>query len=313
MFFRFFTITVLLLICIPIQAQTIIFPGTKVSGHWAKENAPYQILGEVIIPEGEILTIDKGVEVQFQTWDGNTRLGESQAGWMRVQGQLVAEGTEKDRIVFTRIGNNDSWGLLFFDSLSEANVLEHCVIQFAGIIDGIRGEYQTFAGVSAFKSDVTIKNCILTSNRSYGLVCGIGSNVYVQNCLIAGNFGAGIGCFDAGPHIEKTTVVDNIGAGIYGQRDAEPVLKRCVMVGNPVSIDAEAAILEKCVLDVRPLGQLVRLEDCQLVLPAPANLQWIMGNNVLKALTEWAEKGMGCSWLRDANSRGRVSVYLGAY
>jgi|GEM_PF-1862420 len=310
---RYWLKTVLFFVCIQLQAQTIIFPGTEVSGHWVKENAPYQILGEVVVPEGGVLKIDKGVEVQFQTWDGNTRYGETQAGWMRVQGQLLAEGTEKERIVFTRLGKGDNWGVLFFDSLSEENILEHCVVQFAGTIDGIRGEYQTFAGVSAFKSGVTLKNSILVSNRSYGLVCCIGSNVYVQNCLIAGNFGAGIGCFDVGPRVEKTTIADNTDVGVYGQRDAEPMLKRCVIVGNAGTVLSEAAILEKCIVDAPPLGRSIRLEESQLVNPAPAHLQWIMGTNTLDPLETWAAKGWGCSWLHDSESRGRLAVFLREY
>lgn len=290
--------------------QTPVAAGSQVAGQWKRSGSPYQILGEVTVPEGMILHIEKGVEIQFQTWDGSTHISETQAGWLRIQGSLVADGTESDRIVFTRMGTEGRWGLIFFDSLSGNSRLDHCVVQYGGSIEEIRGDYQTFSGVSAYKSNVVISNSIFTANTAYGIVCSIGSNVAIENCLVAGNFGAGIGCFDVGPRIEKTTITDNVGAGIYGYRDAEPRLHRCVVVGNNPAIQSEAAVLTKCVTDMRPLGRSVLLEDTDLVQPAPPHLQWVMGTQVLDAITEWAGKSTGCSFLRDAGSRGKLAVYL---
>jgi hypothetical protein len=291
-------------------AQTPIAAGSQVAGQWKRSGSPYQIQGEVTIPEGMSLHIEKGVEVQFKTWDGGTHVSETEAGWLRIQGRLLADGTENDRIVFTRIGSEGSWGLLFFDSLSTGNILDHCVVQYAGSIDEIRGDYQTYGGVSAYKSNILIKNTVLTGTTAYAVVCGRGSNVAIENCLIAGNFGAGIGCFDAGPQIEKTTITDNVQAGVYGYRDAEPHLKRCVLVGNAPALHSDAAILDKCITDMRPMGRSVRMEDTDLVQPAPAHLQWVMGVETLAPLSEWAGRGIGCSFLKDMASRGKLAVFL---
>jgi hypothetical protein len=310
MIFRFYIPLFFYILLQSATAQTIVPAGSEVSGRWVRDSSPYLVMGMVTVPDKDILRIEKGVEIQFQTWNGSTRHEETQAGWLRVQGQLIAEGTEKDRIVFTRTGTDGSWGIIFFDSLSSQNRLEHCVVQYAGIIDGIRNEYQTYAGISVFKSDVSIKNCIITANMSYGVVSCIGSNTMIYNSLVAGNFGAGIGCFDVGPHIEKTTITDHSGAGVYAQREAEPHLKRCVLTGNLTPIHAETAILEKCIFDDRPHGRQVTQTDCDLVQPAPSYLSWVIGNEVLAPISEWAGRGIGCSWLRDQDSRSRLAVFL---
>jgi Right handed beta helix region len=292
------------------KAQTIVAAGSQVEGRWTRDKSPYRLLGAVTVPEGFTLRIEKGVEVQFQTWEGSSRVEESQAGWLRIQGRLLAEGTERERIVFTRSGTEGCWGVLLLDSLSHGNVLEHCVVQFAGQMEGIRGEYQVYGGVGAFKSDVVIRHCIITSNKAYGITCALGSNVVIENTLIAGNFGAGIGCFDVGPKLEKTTITDNTGIGLYGYRESEPLLRRCVIVGNAEALHSEAAILKDCLIDQAPHGQAIRTEDTDLVQAAPPHLSWILGEHPLPAIVEWAGKGKGCSWLRDADSRGRLSVFL---
>lgn len=72
-----------------IYAQTIISAG-EVKGIWTKQGSPYQIKGDINIPLDTTLTIEPGVKVEFC---GLYKLN--------VQGNLIAEGNEKDSIVFT--------------------------------------------------------------------------------------------------------------------------------------------------------------------------------------------------------------------
>lgn len=71
------------------NAGTVIPPG-PVSGIWTLGGSPYEIQGEITIPDGLTLTIEPGVMVEFQ---GHYKLN--------VQGRLFAIGTENDTIVFT--------------------------------------------------------------------------------------------------------------------------------------------------------------------------------------------------------------------
>ena len=73
----------------PTYAQTNV-PAGDVSGTWTKANSPYNINGEITIPNDSTLTIEPGVEVVFT---GHYKFN--------VQGRLLAIGTETDTIVFT--------------------------------------------------------------------------------------------------------------------------------------------------------------------------------------------------------------------
>jgi hypothetical protein len=72
-----------------IVAQNVIKPG-EISGVWSKKSSPYLIKGDLNIPSGKTLVIQSGVAVKF---DGLYTIN--------VQGSLIADGTDKDSIIFT--------------------------------------------------------------------------------------------------------------------------------------------------------------------------------------------------------------------
>ena len=57
--FGFITLTIIS------NAQTVIPPG-DVSGTWTLGGSPYEIQGEITIPDSSTLTIEPGVLVEFQ-------------------------------------------------------------------------------------------------------------------------------------------------------------------------------------------------------------------------------------------------------
>ena len=59
-----------LVICLSMDAQTIIKDKEYVSGKWKKSKSPYIIEGEAKIAEGKTLKIKPGVVVKFRTGDG---------------------------------------------------------------------------------------------------------------------------------------------------------------------------------------------------------------------------------------------------
>jgi hypothetical protein len=55
------------IVCLPVKiliAQTDV-AGGNVSGSWLKMNSPYQINGEITIPDASTLSIEPGVQVIF--------------------------------------------------------------------------------------------------------------------------------------------------------------------------------------------------------------------------------------------------------
>ena len=63
----------------------------EVSGTWSS-GFVYHVTCDVVVPEGETLTIEEGVTVRFAEGVG-----------MTCRGNLIAEGTEEDRILFTTL------------------------------------------------------------------------------------------------------------------------------------------------------------------------------------------------------------------
>jgi len=96
----------------------------EVGGHitedttWSPENSPYQVTETVIVDEGVKFTILPGTEVKisgatctsWQEFDTNFWLygGVSVAKFIQVEGKIIAEGTEQDSIVFTRLQDDST-------------------------------------------------------------------------------------------------------------------------------------------------------------------------------------------------------------
>ncbi|OQX75198.1 MAG: hypothetical protein B6D64_12080 [Bacteroidetes bacterium 4484_276] len=75
-------------------ASNLIANGEQVSGTWSLANSPYTVEAKAIIPQGQTLTIEPGVEVLFKTgrnYDYN--LSYFNMGTLKVEGKLIAEGT----------------------------------------------------------------------------------------------------------------------------------------------------------------------------------------------------------------------------
>jgi hypothetical protein len=83
----FYVLVTLLSISLPNFYATDV--SENQSGNWTLTNSPYTVVGNITLPDGQTLTIDPGVEIKFAD---NYQL--------RVQGKLLAQGTDTDHIVF---------------------------------------------------------------------------------------------------------------------------------------------------------------------------------------------------------------------
>ena len=169
-----------------LNATTIISDKSEVSGLWTKGNSPYIIEGEVIIPESAELRIEPGVEVRLKTgvnfgyYDDNF-----DPGFFRVNGRLLAEGTESDSIIFTRNDSSGYWGnIIFTTKASPENVLKYCRIQYSHETSGIYGGYSTYKGSVHFDST---KHSIISNCRITDVICGISCNETDNTLIIRNN------------------------------------------------------------------------------------------------------------------------------
>jgi hypothetical protein len=114
--------------------STTIFAGGTLATNTTltKAASPWQVTSAITVPAGITLTIDSGTTVYFNSGAGIT-----------VNGRLVAEGTEYDRIRLSRVPNSGATynGIQFISSLNDSR-LAHIDMSYGhGRGDSIRVEY----------------------------------------------------------------------------------------------------------------------------------------------------------------------------
>jgi len=156
--------------------QTTIPDNTNISGNWTVANSPYIIEGRAIVPNGQTLTIEPGVEIRltsstsfnpswFNYGSGNVRV-------IRAQGKIITNGTSSSPILFTR-NNSGFWGTILIDeNTTDTSSFSHCIIEYAKEsrnVGGIAAPLSFDAGISDFKSEVSIHENEFRNNNINGL------------------------------------------------------------------------------------------------------------------------------------------------
>jgi len=189
------------------------------SGAWIPEFNPYVITGDIDIAAGNLLSIQSGVELQFDTDVQFT-----------VNGLLVADAssTRSEPIIFT---SDTSWGGIRFFNTLEDNILANCEI--------------SKAAVSAIKvegdSQVDVIGCKIYDNNTASLAAIeiIGSeNVVISQNIIANNTSTSnagaISCTASTLEITNNIVVNNSGQwGAFSfKNDSNVILTNNTIANN---------------------------------------------------------------------------------
>lgn len=140
---------------IKLLAETVV-PGGIVSGTWNLASSPYKIMGSIQISDGETLTIDPGVRVEFQG-----------AYKLNVQGRLLAIGMPNDTITFTAADINSGWRGIRFDNTAITNdtsEIKYCKLQYCNNVigsqpDNLGGALYFYNFSKAIISKSYIANC----------------------------------------------------------------------------------------------------------------------------------------------------------
>jgi len=226
-------------------SQTKIADKQEISGKWKKSKSPYIIEGEAIIPEGKTLKIKPGTVILFKTggninyYDYNTTKAEYEltdnfdVGMLRVNGTLVAKGKKGNEIMFSRDGAVGHWGTIFFNSKSEENLMDYCIVEYANYVNYILESGTSAEGSVAFyNSKGTISNSIVRENTSSaGIISTYDSQItingnLVDNCFYGISFGHG-----AFPTVENNICANNY-LGIRAYYCKPNVVKNITFVNN---------------------------------------------------------------------------------
>ncbi len=183
--------------------QTII-PAGDISGNWTLAGSPYLVQGSVMIPNGSTLSIEPGVNVNFQ---GYYKL--------YIQGRLLALGNTTDTIYFTAADTTTGWRGLHFDNTpvtNDTSKIFYCKIQYSkSLWDGGALFFVNFS--KAIISNCCISNCKTDTYPGGGGIHCAGSSPVITSNTITHNMtsfgGGGICCENSSPAITNNIISNN--------------------------------------------------------------------------------------------------------
>lgn len=181
----------------PIQFHTAktVLPEGVLFGSFTKEDGPYLIDGNVIIPSGQVLEFGPACTV----FVGGTY------STITVFGQIIAKGTAKEPVVFMSSkvhAERWDWDRIYCRSRNRS-VFEHCIIKHSnyGIylengsasITDTRFEQNSITGVVVKQADLSIKNAVFTRGHSLAMQLLNGAEVTAESLSVYENI-SGIYC-----------------------------------------------------------------------------------------------------------------------
>lgn len=244
---KFMYVFILFLSYTFLSSQTTI-PAGDISGNWLTNGSPYLIEGEITIPDGETLTIDPGVIVEFQ---GHYKLN--------VQGQILAIGTELDSIRFTVADTTGyynyshiGWHGIRFDNTpatNDSSKFNYCHFEYAKAVGPELEDW--LGGVFYFKYFGKVQISYSTLYYNYaasgaaGIYCSYYSSPLIEHNNISHNYagdenpGSGWGCGislyrHSSPNIRNNIISNNIAYGAIGINIncSSPIIRNNIISNN---------------------------------------------------------------------------------
>ncbi|MDZ7758843.1 MAG: IPTL-CTERM sorting domain-containing protein [Desulfovermiculus sp.] len=199
------------------------------SVHWNEENATiYKVRDQLKINENGELKIAPGTIVKFSPHFSHG---------LEVQGELVANGTATEKIVFTSLRDDeyggdtngdgnatqaepDDWSGIEFDGVdgNGSGSLKYCLVRYGGTYSSFTYsiiKMNSKAGISIRKSSPTIDSCEISYGENHGIWIYNGSNPIINNCIINENNQNGIKVEGTShPVITGNSILNNGGKGV---------------------------------------------------------------------------------------------------
>ncbi|MFI5253086.1 MAG: hypothetical protein ACHQQQ_11725, partial [Bacteroidota bacterium] len=119
-----YALLLILILTTFVYSQTTVSTDITTSTTWYKSSSPYNVINNIAVAAGAVLSIQPGVRVQF-----NSGIN------MTINGVISANGNNTDSIYFTRNSSVGTWGNItinnttFFDPSSQ---MSYCVVEYGG-------------------------------------------------------------------------------------------------------------------------------------------------------------------------------------
>ena len=160
----------------------------EVSGHltedtiWTPDNNPYIVIDNIYVDEGVTLTILPGTEIKITAASCTSWQELDQSFWYQngtnvakmfwVDGRIIAEGNEQNRIIFTRLQDDPdySWGTMYFTENAELSIFKYCDFSYSAVIRiyvsrVAKGPLSLFNGKGIVRNCNFINNCVGVSSE----------------------------------------------------------------------------------------------------------------------------------------------------
>lgn len=181
-----------------------------------KALSPYYVTCDAIIPEGQTLTVEPGVEVLFR---GRYSI--------RVLGTLVTQGTASQNVTF-KSGMEPSakgdWVGLILPSTAPAGTELH----YTNI-------YQARLGLRITANDPLIDHCSISFCDSVGVICEAAAAPRILDTRFESNSITGVYCENSSPIIRRSTFIDGAGYAVLAVEASLPVITNCIFNGAAVT------------------------------------------------------------------------------
>jgi len=252
-------------------AQAVEVSDTLATTTWTEANSPYRVTGDLTVPAGATLTIEPGVDVVFDAdarfqVQGNLNAIGTEADSIRFMKGTAASWRHIEitsgatRLAYVRVSDGcPKWspasqpreelgGAISVWGTTTTLALSHCVLC------GNRADYGG-GGIAAVEATVRLDDCTIRDNwggaHGGGLKLGAGVNLVASRCLIADN---AVGLCGGGVNVTAAdstnpgdvsfvncTITGNsarVGAGVYAEQAAHPVLVNTIVWDNTRGVHA---------------------------------------------------------------------------
>jgi parallel beta-helix repeat protein len=173
-----------------------------VSGTLTLEDSPYLVTDTLLVPQGQVLTIESGVVLRFNG-----------LYWLKVEGELQAVGTSTDPIVFTSNSSRPTfgdWRNIIFLNPDVQSCMSYCIVEYGALYDTTMPYYNYRGGVACVNSSPIIDHTVIYRVGYNGIYMSEGASPTVTNNVIIENDDNGIFCEpDCNPVIEYNNVWNN--------------------------------------------------------------------------------------------------------